>query len=127
MAEFARSHDEESSGEIDRYLFLDTMPELSFIYRGEKECADAKWRIAQVHRVGLTSKESLESIVREKESKAAQYEACDDYWLLVVVDGMDAAQEQEIRIDDLHVDSSVFEKIIVFHTLGEIREISVRE
>jgi hypothetical protein len=46
------------------------------------------------------SEVALEAIVREKEAKAAEYNPCDAYWLLVVVDWIDPAQEQEIRIDD---------------------------
>ena len=40
----------------------------------------------------------------------------------MVVDGIDAAQEQEIRIDDPQVSSDVFEKIIIFHTFGPMIE-----
>lgn len=124
LAAFTLSHDDQSSGEIYRHLFRDAMPELWSIYFNPREYADAQWRIMQVHTVGLMSNGALEMIVREKESKVKQYEACDAYWLLLVVDGIDAAQEQEIRIDDLDVDSSVFEKIIIFHTFGHFVEIA---
>ena len=69
------------------------------------------------------STSDLEAIIREKGEKASGYEGCDPYWLLIVVDGIDAAQEQEVRIDGLHVDSTVFEKIIVFHTFGHTVEV----
>jgi hypothetical protein len=98
------------------------MPEVASIYLNAREYPDAKWQVKQVHRVDLTSKEDLETIVREKESKIADYEPCDAYWLLVVVDGMDAAQEQEIRTDEPHVSSAVFERIIIFHTFGHLIE-----
>jgi len=124
IATFARSHDGENSGELGADLYRDTIPELEFIYFNAREYADAKWRVAQVYRIAHMSKDSLESIVREKESKAAEYEVCDTYWLLVIVDGMDAAQEQEIRIDDFHVGSSVFEKVVIFHTFGHFLEIA---
>jgi hypothetical protein len=88
------------------------------------EYTDVTWRVMQAHTVGLMSEDDLGTIVREKESKSVEYEACDTYWLLVVVDGIDAAQEQEIRIDDPHVTSGVFEKIIVFHTFGHVVEIA---
>ena len=38
---------------------------------------------------------------------------------LVVVEAMDAAQEQEIRVDGLHIASDVFERIIVYKPLFE--------
>ena len=53
-------------------------------------------------------------IIREKEVKARQHVACEVYWLLIIVDFIDAAQEQEIRIDGLTVESDVFQKIIVY-------------
>lgn len=119
LAAFAHTHDEQG-GEIYRHLFRDTMPEIWSICVNAKEYSDAKWRIMQVHTVELMSKDDLEAIVREKEAKSAEYEVCDAYWLLVVVDAMDAAQEQEVRIDDPHVSSAVFERVIVFHTFGHI-------
>jgi hypothetical protein len=39
--------------------------------------------------------------------------------LLIIVDFIDAAQEQEIRIDGLTVESDVFQKIIVYKPIFE--------
>jgi hypothetical protein len=75
---------------------------------------DAKWGIAQVHSHGLMSVARLAEIVREKEKKARQYRPCDAYWLLVVVNWMDPAQEQEIRVDGLSIHSDVFERVIIY-------------
>lgn len=76
-----------------------------------------EWRVMQVYSSGLMSVERLRELVRAKEEKAAQYRKCDAYWLLVVVDFIDPAQEQEIRVDDFSkVRSEVFEKIIVYRT-----------
>lgn len=122
LAEFAQSQDGRNSGEFDRHFFRDSIPELSSIYVNAREYDDAEWRIVQIHSVGLMSKSDLQAIVRGKEAKAARYAKCDAYWLLVVVDGIDAAQEQEIRLDDVAVQSNVFEKIIVFHTFGHFVE-----
>jgi hypothetical protein len=63
------------------------------------------------------SKNSLEAKVREKEAKSSEYEECEAHWLLIVVDGMDAAQEQEIRLDNPHLESGVFAKIIIYEPL----------
>jgi hypothetical protein len=49
-----------------------------------------------------------------KESKAADYAPCDAYWLLIVVDWADPAQDQEITTTGLKLPSEVFEKIIVY-------------
>ena len=68
----------------------------------------------QLHGFGLMSHERLTKIIREKEAKARQYVRCDAYWLLIVVDFLDSAQEQEIRIDGFTIDSEVFQKIILY-------------
>jgi hypothetical protein len=73
-----------------------------------------KWKLGQGHSFGLMSAARLCEIIRRKEAKARQYSSCDEYWLLVVVDFMDAAQEQEIRVDGLVLDSDVFRRIIIY-------------
>ena len=59
----------------------------------------AKWALTQGHSFGLMSKPRLEEIVREKEEKARSYAPCDAYWLLIIVEFIDPAQEQEIRAE----------------------------
>jgi hypothetical protein len=102
-----------ASGEVDRRQFSAT-PEISSVYLNVQEYADAKWRLIGSYTVGLMSQADLETIIREKEARSAQYHPRDAYWLLVVVEPMDAAQEQEIRIDGLSVASAVFDKIIIY-------------
>ena len=117
LALLAHSRDSGTSGEIRRNLFRDTTPEVSSIWVNTKEYSNAEWRLLGIHRPKLMVVGGLEAIVREKETKSSEYEQCDAYWLLVVVDGMDAAQEQEIRIDNPRVISSIFEKVIVYDPL----------
>jgi hypothetical protein len=117
LALLAHSMDSGKSGEILRYLFRDTTPEVWSIWVNTKEYSNAEWQLLGTHCPNLMAVDGLEAIVREKETKSNEYEQCDAYWLLVVVDGMDAAQEQEIRIDDPYVTSSVFEKIIIYEPL----------
>jgi hypothetical protein len=92
------------------------------IYRPLTE--PAKWTVAQAHEFGPMSLDRLAAIVSEKEQKVGEYESCECYWLLVVVDFLNPAQEQEIRLDNpLPIDSAVFEKIIVYKThLNQIVE-----
>jgi len=120
LAEFARMNDNGPSGEINRSAFRDVMPEIASIYRNAREYVGPQWRIMQAHTVGLTCKDDLEAIVVAKESQAADYQECDAYWLLIVVDGINPAQEQEIRIDDPRVNSDVFERIVLYHTFGHV-------
>ena len=63
------------------------------------------------------SEDHLQLIVKDKEKKSREYRACDAYWLLVVVDFIDRAQDQEIPVEGLkNTTSQVFEKIIVYKT-----------
>ena len=66
----------------------------------------------------------LVSIVKDKEKRSKKYEKCDVYWLLVVVDFVNPAQDQEIRIDNFKkIETEVFERVIVYKTLfGHVLE-----
>ena len=68
--------------------------------------------------------EGLKKVIKEKEEKSKEYRKCDAYWLLVVVDFMDSAQDQEIQIDNFEeMASDIFEKIIVYKTIfGHVLE-----
>jgi hypothetical protein len=114
LAEFAARVDTQPSGPFYGDSFPE-MPEITSIWLNSREWADAKWnRPGQVYSVEAMSPSGLEKIVKEKESKAADYAPCDAYWLLIVVDWIDPAQEQEIMIGGLKLASAVFEKIIVY-------------
>ena len=57
------------------------------------------------------------------EAESTEYASRDAYWLLVLAEAMDPAQEQEIRIDGLNISAQVFERIIVYNPLfGHIVE-----
>jgi hypothetical protein len=114
LATFAESIGSRESGEVDRHLFHDSIPELHSIYLNANEYEGASWQISQVYGVDLMSTEAVESIVREKETKSAGYNPCESNWLLIVVDWCDAAQEQEIRVDGFKLASTVFDRIIVY-------------
>jgi hypothetical protein len=113
LAALAKRIDGRPSGELERTEFQ-AMPEISFVYLNAREYPDASWRVIGAYSVLPMSSTDLEGIVREKEAKSEQYEHRDAYWLLVVVDAMDAAQEQEIRIDGLNIASEIFEKVIIY-------------
>ena len=123
LAVLAHSRDSWQNGAILPSLFRNTTPELLSIWVNTKEYSNAEWRLIGIHSTKLMSVDGLEAIVREKEVKSSKYKQCDAYWLLVVVDGINAAQAQEIRIDDPRVTSSVFEKIIIYDPLfGQVVE-----
>ncbi len=113
LAAWAATISAAQSGPIDADLF-ERMPEVSSIYLNSKEYDDAKWSVCQVYSLHLMSAEGLEEIVREKESKAAEYLPCDAYWLLIIVDWRDNAQDQEISVKGVKIASDIFKRVIVY-------------
>jgi len=123
IAAVAKNIDGLKTGEIRKDFFKD-IPELSFVYLNAKEYEDPKWRVVQCYSGQLMSVEKLRTIVSAKEAQSEFYEQCDAYWLIVVVDFIDRAQDQEIQINSIEkIDSSVFEKVIVYKThFGHVLE-----
>jgi len=114
IVQFAESIENNGSGRVLTKYF-EMIPELSFVYRNTNEYPDAKWRIVQVYDVPIISRDRLIAIIRTKEQRAKKYENCDEYWLLVVVDSVNPAQEQEIRAENFEkIQTNVFKKVIVY-------------
>ena len=123
IAELAKHVEGWETGEIRKDIFQG-VPELSFAYLNAKEYKDAKWRVVQVYDVPIMSRDRIVDIVRDKEVRAKKYKKCDVYWLLVIVDFIDRAQDQEMQINDFEkIQTEVFEKVIVYKTLfGHVLE-----
>ena len=117
IAKLAKQIDGRQTGSIGRDVFVDDMPELSFVYLIAEENPNSQWKVSQGYKGSVLSRDKLLTIVRTKESKVPNYQPCDAYWLLVVVDFIDPAQDQEIRVDGFQkIDSSVFERVLVYKT-----------
>ena len=69
----------------------------------------------QVFAVPELSVTRLAEVLEDKHQKLRSYEPCDAYWLLLVVDFADSAQDQDIGwpSPELRL-ASQFEKIIVY-------------
>ena len=67
LAALVHSLGNQTTGDIHRHLFRETIPEVASVYLNAKEYSDAKWQVGQVHAVELASKDELVAIVREKE------------------------------------------------------------
>ena len=105
------------TGEVLR-SFFNGIPELSFVFVNATVYSDPKWRVVQTHTVPMMSKKKLDHIVRRKESDTKDYQRCDCYWLLVVVDFINAAQDQEIQAEGVEeIKSEIFERIFVYKTV----------
>jgi hypothetical protein len=116
IAAVAKNIDRLKTGSIRKDVFKD-IPELSFVYLNAKKYKDPKWRVVQCYSGQLMSMKKLREIVSAKEALAKCYQRCDAYWLIVVVDFIDRAQDQEIQINGFEkIASTVFEKVIVYKT-----------
>jgi len=123
LVNMAKQIEKLETGEIRKNAFKD-IPEISFVYLNAKEYEDAKWRVVQAYDTPIMSRDMLIEIVRDKETLSRKYKECDAYWLLVVVDFTNRAQDQEIQIGCFEkIQSEIFEKIIVYKTLfGHVLE-----
>jgi len=111
------------TGTIYRGYYKD-IPELHSVYINQNEVTDPKWRLIQGHSVQIISTGKLNSIIQDKENKAKEYQRCDAYWLLIVMDFMDSAQDQEVTQEYLpQVNSSSFERIFLLKTNHCVYEI----
>jgi hypothetical protein len=114
LAIAAKSIDQLPAGLIDKTHFA-KIPEVRSIYHNPIEYPDAVWRISQVFAVPELSLTRLAEVLEDKHQKLRSYEPCDAYWLLLVVDFADSAQDQDIGwpSPELRL-ASQFEKIIVY-------------
>ena len=123
IAALAKNIEEFTPGAISKNAFK-YIPQLSFVYLNAKEYDDPQWRVIGYCAVPLISLEKLRAIVNAKELKSKHYQHCEAHWLVIVVDSIDPAQDQEIQIDSFaKIDSTVFEKVIVYKTyFGHVLE-----
>lgn len=112
-------------GQVPGALF-EQSKELLTVWLNPRDYRDAAWHVSQVHSPDIVSSQRLQAIVREKETKAHDYVPCAAYWLLVVVNFADPAQDQEISVGTLTVAASVFERVILFKpAFDEIVEVTI--
>jgi len=114
LATIATKVEDSPSGRVSRMLF-EHVPELGLLIHSQKECPDAKWRPIQDYYGSTLSLERLRVLVSEKTKKLRDYQACDSYWLLLIVDFMDSAQDQDIQWPTGEVlEKSPFERILLY-------------
>lgn len=118
IVDLAHRIDAFQTGGISKRL-LEDIPELSFVYLNSNLYSDPKWKTCQLYDGQIMSVPRLEEILREKEKKAKNYSKCDAYWLLVVIDFINPAMDQEIPDEGVELRSDVYEKIIVYKTAFE--------
>jgi hypothetical protein len=124
LADLARRIETQATGEVRRSAYQD-IPELSSVSLNAQEYADSPWRVSQLYYSVITPADRLKDIIGSKETKLQGYRPCDAFWLLLIVDFIDRAQDQQLSVEEIRaVKSTVFERIIVYKThFGEIVEV----
>jgi hypothetical protein len=89
--------------------------EIHSVHRSHKEYPDAQWKISKVYDVRGLQVTRVRETLRKKNQLISSYKHCDTYWLLLIVDFMDLAQDQEIDwpVGEQPVESS-YEKVIIY-------------
>lgn len=95
LADVAKALEYHQAGSVPS-LFFSHIPELDFIYCNSNEYSNVQWRVSQRFKGRGLSAERVKQVVTKKEQKLCGYEVCDSYWLLLIVDFMDPAQDQEL-------------------------------
>jgi hypothetical protein len=114
LSKLANKTDKQITGDVRKSEFSD-IPELFSIYIYSEDCETPVWRSVQVHSSEYMSADRLQEIISDKDRKVEQYQTCDEYWLLVVVNYFDPAQDREIRREDIeNVESTKFKKVILY-------------
>lgn len=119
LVEYIKSIEDQEDGAMFRETFKE-IPELSFVYLQSGVSLDGKWKVIQSSRGQSMSRDRLLEIVETKEKLVDQYRECESYWLLIIVEFMDRAQDQEILIKDFEkIKSEKFDRIFVYRTAHE--------
>lgn len=98
---------------------------LRYVYCNGLEYPDAQWRAQQVFTVPNLDTSRLRAVVTEKSGKVCNYMPCDEYWLLLIVDFMDPAQDQELVLPaDFRLGKGPFDKILLYKPpFGQVVEV----
>jgi hypothetical protein len=119
ITELAKKIERQKTGDIQKKEFSN-IAELLRVYIYNEDCENIKWRLSQAHSSEYMSVDRLQEIISDKDSKVRQYQKCDEYWLLIVVNYFDAAQDREIRREDIQsVVSTKFKKILLYRYPNE--------
>jgi hypothetical protein len=91
------------------------IPQLNFVYYNPIEYPDPLWRLSQVYSGRNLSPVRVAQVVADKQGLLANYKKCDVYWLLLVVDFIDSAQDQElIWPDNGYSLKTSYERVIIY-------------
>ncbi len=98
-------------GIVHPYLYSH-IPEVRFVYKGPYKCVRGDLKLQQVYSQESLKGERISQIVKKKEEIAKNYKSCDEYWLLIIMDFFDPAQDHEVPDDLEPIQSNIFERVI---------------
>jgi len=106
---------ENKPGEFFTNNAFNISPEIYSVHRSHKEYPDAKWKTYQVYSGRNLHVSRVRETVQQKNQLISEYSHCDTYWLLLVVDFMDPAQDQEIDwpVGEPPIECK-YEKVIIY-------------
>lgn len=115
------------AGEVRRAMYAD-LPQIACVYNNRREYPDAKWRVAQTYSTPYLAVGRVIELIESKHGKITDYKPCDAFWLLLIVDFFDSAQDQDIRWPETSAPvSSTFERIIIYKPpFGEWTEVPIK-
>lgn len=118
IANLMRKFEYFDTGQISQDHYED-ITEINFIYINTGEIGNSAWEACQVYSGSFLNIEHLKQVISKKEEKAKDYnKACNEYWLLIVIDFINRGQDQELtNVDIPQIESEVFSKIIIFKTV----------
>lgn len=110
----ARSLEGHLGGRVDETQFQHIEP-ISSIWLNWVEDVNPSWRLFQSGSVPLLSQDRVLSEIRRKEQVLPSYTSCDEYWLLLTINMIDTAQEQDLpREEDLDPIPTKFARVYLF-------------
>lgn len=91
-------------------------PELRFLYHNGQNYPDSKWKLLQGHDVPRLAIARVKELIAKKVEKLPNYQVCDRYWLLLIIDFWDPAQDQELNEwpQNENIGKTPFEKIFIY-------------
>lgn len=121
----AIAHKVAAEGRYQSYRAFKESPEIRGLHHNGEEYADARWRSGQVYSVPGLLTQRVRELVAGKAEKARNYQRCDAYWLLLIVDFWDHSQDQEIDWPpDERLGATPFERVLLYKpAFGQVVEV----
>ncbi|WP_265665585.1 hypothetical protein [Verminephrobacter aporrectodeae] len=125
----ARELAEVVENNLDKWLcghvpkqFFEHIPQVESIYFNPTEYSAPAWRTLQCYEGSTLEFKRVQEIVEKKSRKLQNYQKCTKYWLLIVINFIDRAQDQDLQLGAEDVlQKSPFECVLLYkHPFGEL-------